>query len=100
MDLDDVLLTLTPPAIGAVLVVGAVVGLLFYSDRRSQAAYVYQAAMLGLVFTSTMGAVRYLTGAMEWERWVGIAVLGMIYTVGIATGSWARRAYLRRRARR
>lgn len=91
VDIEDVMLSLTAPAVGAVLVVGFVVGLLFYADRRSQAAYVYTAAMLGLVFTVTMGAVRLATGAPEWERWIGIGALGLIYTTGIAAGSWARR---------
>ena len=99
VDIEDVMRTLTPPAIGAVLVVGVVVGLLFYADRRSQAVYVYTAAMLGLVFTVTMGAVRLATGEPEWERWIGIGILGLIYTAGIGSGSWARRHFLRRHQR-
>lgn len=100
MDLEDVLLTLTPPAMGAVLAVGVVMGVLFYADRRAQSGYVFTAAMLGMVFTLTMATVRLTTGAAEWERWLGIGVLGLIYTAGIATGSWARKRLLRSRRRR
>jgi putative Mn2+ efflux pump MntP len=90
-DIEDVFVVVNPAMGASLFVVGIVFGFLFYRDRRSQRLYLFRSVLAGCVFVGTVLPVRLAQDAAQWESWIGVLGLWLVFVGGTAIGSTALR---------
>lgn len=90
-DIEDAVLVVNPAMAASLFVVGIVFGFLFFRDRRSQRLYLFRSVLAGCVFVGTVLPVRVAQNAEQWESWIGVLGLWLVFVAGTASGSTALR---------
>lgn len=85
MDLSDVLFVIPWPTVGGSFITGVAVGLLL--ARNMTAIGAQKAAVeFAVPFVLTMLLARWSAGSAQWESWLGVIGLVLVYSGGIFLG--------------
>lgn len=89
-DVSDILASIDPVLMLSAIFIGAVVGFLYFPHlfihRPKRYAVSIAIFFIGLTFCVMMGSDRYFEGYEQWERWLGIALLWTLFSVGTYLG--------------
>ena len=70
------------------VVIGTVVGWLFFSERRTSKPYLIALLFIGEAFLMAIATTRALEGVRQWSSWLGCGILWATFCLAAAVPSF------------
>lgn len=88
--IEDAFRVVSPLSVTVALLVGVAVGWMTVRGLDVESV-ISGLVQIGLPFFAVISAVRYAERSQEWDVWVGIGILYLVYAIGLTIGFWLRR---------